>query len=89
MWDRIRKWKHAAIPMLMAVASVLLTQAREGSTVWFVGLGLVGIMGVAYLIEEVAWNIHEGGRPCAACGQPVRMRSFRVRNTCPGCGQQL
>ena len=89
MWVRLRKWKHAVAPLLMVVASLLLRLEPEGSALWFVGLSLVILVGLAYVIEEVIWNFEGGGRPCVACGYRVRMRSFHVLNTCPGCGREL
>jgi hypothetical protein len=89
MWVRFRRWKHAVAPLVIVVAYMLLQLAPEQSASWFVGLSIAALVGLAYVIEEVVWNIEGAGRPCAACGHQVRMRSFRVRNTCPACGQQL
>ncbi len=89
MWARFRMWKNLVAPMLVAVGSLLLTRAPEQSAAWFVAIGMVVLVGLAYLFEEAVRDARGGGRPCATCGQRVRMRSFRVQNTCPGCGQQL
>ncbi len=89
MWERLRRWKHAAAPLILGVAYLLLSREPEGSALWFVGLGSALTFALAYILEELAWNIAQGGRPCVRCGHRVRVRSFRVLNTCPGCGQQL
>lgn len=89
MWSRLRKWKHTLAPLLLGVAYFLLSHAPEKSLLWFVGLVSAVALALAYVIEEVVRNIQGAGHPCAACGHRIRMRSFRIRNRCPGCGQQL
>jgi hypothetical protein len=89
MWARYRRWKHAAMPLLVAVVLLMMRRWPAGSTPWSVGTAIAVVLGLAYVIEEVVWNLQGGGRPCAHCGRRVPMRSFRVRNTCPGCGAQL
>ena len=89
MWARFRKWKHGVIPMLGGVAYLLLRRTAEGSAAWYAAFGLCGMLGLTYIVEELVWNYEGGGRPCAACGHRVQLKSFRVRNTCPGCGHQL
>jgi ribosomal protein S27AE len=89
MWVRYRKWKHAIGPVLIGVAFVLMKSGVEGSTLWSIGVVLACALGLAYVVEEVVWNIRGEGRPCAKCGERVFMKSFRIRNTCANCGEPL
>jgi hypothetical protein len=89
MWKQYRKWKHAVAPILLAIAYVCLKTFAEGTAPWYVGLVLACVVGGVYVIEEIVWNLKGKGRPCPACGHEVRMKTFRVHNTCPNCGEQL
>ncbi len=48
MWVCYRKWKNAVAPGLLAIGASLLLQAAELSVIWFVGLGLVILVALAY-----------------------------------------
>jgi len=89
MWARFWKWKHGIVPVLIVVALAMLRLGAEDSALWQAGVVLTVTLGLAYVIEEVVWNVRGEGRPCAKCGQRILMKSFRVRNTCPKCGEQL
>jgi ribosomal protein S27AE len=89
MWARFRNWKHAVVPVLIALAYAMMTLSAEGSALWYAGIVLTVGPGLAYVIEEVVWNVRGQGRPCAKCGHRALMKSFRVRNTCSKCGEQL
>ncbi len=89
MWERFRTWKPRVVPLLTAVALFMMTQSAEGSASWYAGLVLALALGLAYVIEEVVWNLGRSGRPGTSCGHPVFIRSFRVRNVCPNCNKQL
>ncbi len=89
MWTRYRNWKHAVVPVLIALAYAMMTLSAEGSALWYAGIVLTVGLGLAYVIEEVVWNVRGQGRPCAKCGHRALMKSFRVWNTCSKCGEQL
>ena len=89
MWVRYRKWKHVVAPFLLAFAYFVMRHAAEGSAMWYAGLVSACAVALAYVIEELVWSIRGEGRPCVACGHRIRMKSFRVHNTCPNCGEQL
>jgi ribosomal protein S27AE len=89
MWARFRSWKNGLTPVLLVVALAMMEQVAEDSAAWYAGMALAGAMGLAYVIEEVVWNVRGGGRPCARCGHPIVMKSFRVRNACANCGDPL
>jgi hypothetical protein len=88
MWARFRKWKHGVVPLLIVVA-VFLIQADGGSSLWYAGVVVVAILGLAYVIEEIVWNVQGVGRPCVNCGHRQKLRSFVVQDTCRNCGAQL
>lgn len=86
MGKRYRRWKLAAVPILVAAGYQLIVHAAEASALWYAGLALVVALGLAYLVEELVGIARGRGRPCARCGHRFRMRSFRIQNTCPQCG---
>jgi hypothetical protein len=89
MWTQYRRWKHALIFPLAALAWLLMNGEPEFSLRWSVGLGLAVTLGVAYLAEEMVWIAKRQGRPCGHCGRKIPLESFRVLTTCPHCGQPL
>ena len=88
-WTRLRRWRYVAAPFAVAAAYGLLNMWPEGSAAWYAGIAIAGVLGLAYVIEEVVWNWQGAGRPCTHCGHRVSMKSFSVSNTCPRCGKQL
>jgi hypothetical protein len=34
MWARFRNWKHAVVPVLIALAYAMMTLSAEGSALW-------------------------------------------------------
>ena len=89
MKDQFRYWKHAIVPGLITVGATLINIMPEQSFLGLIGLGVLALVVLVYIVGEVVWNLQGKGRPCAACGKMVPMKSFRVRNICPGCGQQM
>ncbi len=89
MWASFRNWKHEIVPVLISLTYAMMTLNAEGSALWYAGIVLMVGLGLAYVIEEVVWNVTGQGRPCAQCGHRILMKSFRVRNTCSKCGEQL
>ena len=89
MWARFRKWKHGLIPLFVIVVLVLMRRFPEGSSAWYAGAGIAAALGLAYVIEEVMWNLKGDGRACPRCGHVLRPRSFKVYTNCPGCGETL
>ena len=88
MWTRFRKWTHGVVPPLVILSLILVSHWAEGSALWYAGAIFAGLFGLAYIVEEIVWDVRGKGRPRANCGKFVRMRSFRLRNPCPHCGEQ-
>lgn len=88
-WIKHRSWKHVAAPVCIAFAYDVLRHAPEGSLLWYGGLAGAGLVALAYIIEEVIWNLRGNGRACPHCGRRLRMKSFRVYDICPHCRQQF
>jgi hypothetical protein len=89
MWARFRKWKHAVALPLAIGAGLLIRREPTGSALSNAGIIIAIALGLTYVIEEVVWGLRRKGRPCASCGQFMRLRSFSVRTTCPHCGAPL
>jgi hypothetical protein len=89
MWTKIRAWKHAIAPPLAVIALVLMREFAELTVAWSIGFALAVLLGVAYVGEEIFWNLRRGGRTCASCGERYRVRSFRFQDRCPHCGAEL
>lgn len=88
-WARFRKWKHGILPPLAAVALYVMEADAKESFLTVAILIASAVAGLAYIIEEVFWNVQGSGRPCIHCGHRVHLKSFRVRNSCPHCHEQL
>ena len=68
----------------------LVNEARaHESAGWFAGIGIVVLLGAAYVGEEIVWMVQNRGRPCGGCGQRIRLRPFSLRIHCPHCGRLL
>ena len=89
MWARYRKWKHGVAPLLVGFGYFAMHLDAVGSALHVAGVVSVFAVVLAYVVEEIVWNVKDKGRPCAACGHRIRMESFHIRNTCPNCGEQL
>ena len=77
------------MPVLVTVALALMKLNAENSALWCAGVVLAVAMGLAYVIEEIVWNLKSGGRPCSNCGEKSQLKSFSIQNTCPHCGGQM
>ncbi len=86
-WEQFRKWKLAAIPVAVGIGLWLLRSNPEDSPLRYAGACIGGVLGLAYVIEGIIWNLKGQGRPGPNCGQLVKMRSFGLRFTCPHCQQ--
>ena len=89
MRTRYRRWKHALALPLVALAVVLMRREPHESAGWFAGIGIVVLLGAAYVGEEIVWMVQNRGRPCGGCGQRIRLRPFSLRIHCPHCGRLL
>lgn len=89
MWGRFRKWKHVILPPFAAVALYVFEGDVKESFLAFAVMIAGVVAALAYVVEEVVWNVKGSGRPCIHCGHRVPMKSFRVRNSCPHCHEQL
>lgn len=89
MWTHYRRWKSWLGVALVILAYFLIRSMAEGSTGWKAGIGIVGFLGIAYVVEEIVWMVRRQGRPCGRCGHKVPMKAFRILATCPHCGQAL
>jgi hypothetical protein len=89
MWTRYRRWKHALVLPLAALALWLIRGEPDASAKWFGGIGIAVLLGAAYVAEEIMWMVQKQGRPCAACGQKIHLRPFSLRIRCPHCGRLL
>jgi hypothetical protein len=87
MWTKYRGWKHLLVFPLVVIALMLLGRSPGASAAGYVGLGIVALLGLAHLAEEVVWTTWKGGRPCPSCGQRLRLKPFRVQLSCPHCGK--
>jgi len=54
---------------------------------WYFGIGIALLLGTAYVAEEIVWIARRQGRPCASCGQKIRLKPFSLRINCPYCGK--
>ena len=86
---RFRWWKNVVTPFLGLAAFALLYDDFRPSLRWYLGLAIGAVLGAAYLTEEVFWIARNQGRPCANCGVVLRLKPFRVKATCPHCGEDL
>jgi hypothetical protein len=59
------------------------------SALWNAIIGIVVLLGVTYVAEEIVWIVQNRGRPCAQCGQRIHLRPFSLRIRCPHCGRLL
>lgn len=89
MWGRYRKWKHWAIPALVAICLLLMRGEPDESWRWTVGMVLAATLGLLYIAEELVWMKISKGRPCKHCGQMVPLKPFRLALKCPNCGKQF
>lgn len=89
MWSRYRRWKSWVTTMLVIGVYFTIQSAPEGSARWKAGIVIGLCLGVAYLAEEVFWMVKRQGHPCGHCSQKVQLKAFRVKLTCPHCGQPL
>lgn len=89
MWNGSRRWRAGIVPVLLSSAYWLIVLNAEDSGLWRVGVVLVVALGLAYVTEEIVWNLKRGGRPCPKCGEKTHLNSFRIRNTCVHCGGQI
>ncbi len=89
MWTQYRKWRHLLTLPLFLLGAVLLGLAPEPSTLGYIGIGIIVLLGGAYLGEEIVWIVQNRGRPCPNCGNRVRLKPFMVRLDCPHCGKSL
>ena len=87
MWIQYRRWKHALAIPLVILAGSFMRGEPEMSPLWCAGLSIAAFLGLAYLAEEIVWMTKRQGRPCGHCGLKFQMQSFRLRTTCPHCGQ--
>ena len=86
MWTGYRTWKRALVLPLVILALLLMRGEPNDSARWKVGIGMVMLLGIAYIAEEIVGIAQNRGRPCAKCGQRFRLRPFSLRVRCPHCG---
>lgn len=90
MWCRIRWWKHFVVPPLFALGVILLPDDPSKEPMRSaLGSAVLFALALGYIVEELFWNYRGKGRPCPHCGNPVRVRSFRLIFTCPHCGKSV
>ena len=89
MWDGYRRWRRAFVPVVITASLALMKLNAEDSALWRAGVVLAAAMGLAYVIEEIAWNLKSEGRPCSNCGEKAQLKSFSIRNICPHCGGKM
>ena len=89
MWTSYRKWKHALVFPLVALALFFMRGEPNESAGWYASLGVALLLGIAYLAEEIVWMVQNQGRPCAECGQRIHLKPFSLRIRCPHCGRVL
>jgi ribosomal protein S27AE len=85
-WIRYRQWRYAVFMPLFIVTFWLTRGDVDDSPRMKIGIGLSLLLGLAYLVEELAWMAQKQGRPCSSCGERVRVKSFSPRIHCPRCG---
>lgn len=88
-WARYRWWKNVAAPFLGLAAYTLLNDDFRPGWRLSLGLAIGAVLAAAYVTEEVFWIVRNQGRPCAHCGVLLRLKPFRVKVTCPHCGEDL
>lgn len=87
--SKFRIRRKAALAFLAPIWVIVMKTWPAGSFVWYaVGIAVL-LMAIAYLVEEGILMRRGQGRRCLRCGGEIRLRSFRVRNSCPHCGEQL
>ncbi len=75
---------------VLALACWYLTRGEPAETpAWRIAGLIIAVLVLAYLAEEIIWNVQGKGRPCIHCGAAVPIRSFRVHLVCPHCGKKL
>lgn len=89
MWDGYQRWRHAFAPVLITASLALMKLNAEDSALWRAGVVLTAAAGLTYVIEEIARNLKREGRTCSNCGEKSQLKSFRIRNICPHCGQPM
>ncbi len=87
MWSHYRKWKSSVGLLLCGIALALMRGEPDASLRWIIGIGICGIVILAYVAEEVVWIARNQGRPCSKCGCAIRMKPFRIQQCCPNCGE--
>jgi hypothetical protein len=87
-WAGYRRYRHMVVWPLVGLAGILMVSWPEHPAAW-IGAACVGLLGISYLIEEIAWRLEGLGRPCPHCGQRAQLRSFRIRSVCSNYGQTL
>lgn len=86
-WASFRKHKKWLL-LPVALAGLFVLWEPDHPACW-VALGIVAAVTLAYIADEIRWNVDGAGRPCPQCGRRVKMRSFQVKALCPYCGQDL
>jgi hypothetical protein len=62
-WAAYRRYRHIVVWLLVGLAGILMVSWPEHPAAW-IGAACVGLLGIAYLIEEIAWRLQGLGRPC-------------------------
>ncbi len=89
MWDRYRKWKHWAFPLIVAICLVSMRGEPDESPRMVVGLALTATLGLMYIGEELVWMKIGKGRPCKYCGAMIPVKAFQLAVRCPHCGKSF
>ena len=90
MLAKYRIWKHLLVVPLIALAYFFLRNdpAAPASNITDLktGIGLVALIFIVYLAEELYWIFKRQGRPCSNCGKITQVKSFTLHTNCPACG---
>jgi len=86
MWQRYRQWKAMIAAPLGLGLWGWTHETEPGSMAHNTALVVAGLMGAAYLFEEMVWMFQGSVRPCLGCGKPIRPKSFRLQMGCSHCG---
>ena len=89
MWTRYRRWKHSLVLPLGILAYLLMIPGEHESARGWAGIGIMALLVIAYVAEEIVLIVQNRGRPCAECGQRIHLRPFSLRIHCPHCGRLL
>lgn len=90
MWQQARRWRATILVLAAPIAAwILRNNLDDLGWMQIAAVIVIGLLGLSYVIFEVAWNLSGTVRPCSHCGHEIQMRTFGVYHTCPKCGESL